>query len=446
MDSLTRSIILELLSFSSCQNKKLFVVGGTLRDYLSRKPCIDFDLTGKNTAEFGKSFSRHLNFACVPLDNTPGRQTVRVILDQKQHLDFTDLQGNNIEEDLSQRDFTINAMGQPLVDFLNRRKDIIDPHKGQEDLKNRKIRVLPGPIFQSDPLRLLRAFRFAATLGFEIDEETLIKISHHKSTVIESAQERIWHELSLFFKAPCTKSPLDLMHSTGILGCFFPTSSKTYSKIFAQYQRLEYLIQEPDKVFPEYADELSTINFYDNEYLLKVSVLLKGENQYETTESGSAEISSPPLPSDPNWKPRASNAEIKFINQARNGAWYLAQMYAKKSQNLDEYYELINTIHEKLFASVILFISGFHLKDSEVTLFCNRILKFYFRQYLPTMNKKPLLDGDDIIRQFSIPPSPFFSKILHCVQKAHVLGNITTHDEAIAMAGELIQSQLTESE
>ena len=62
------------------------------------------------------------------------------------------------------------------------------------------------------------------------------------------------------------------------------------------------------------------------------------------------------------------------------------------------------------------------------------------------MNKKPLLNGEDIISQFGISPSPFFGKILHCVQKAHVLGNIATHDEALALAGELIQSQSTEPE
>ena len=172
MDSSTQSILLDLLNYSTSQNQKLYVVGGTFRDYLSRKPCTDFDLTGENAAEIGSCFSRSLNFTCVPLDNTPGRQTVRVILDQKRHLDFTDLQGKNIEEDLSQRDFTINAMGQLLSDFLSERKNIIDPYKGQEDFKNRKIRVLQGPIFQSDPVRMLRAYPYAEWKGCQIDELT----------------------------------------------------------------------------------------------------------------------------------------------------------------------------------------------------------------------------------------------------------------------------------
>lgn len=440
MDSSIRSILLELLNFSTSHNQKLFVVGGTLRDYLSRTPCSDFDLTGKKAAELGKSFAQSLNFTCVPLDNTPHRQTMRIIINQDRHIDFTDLQGKNIEEDLSQRDFTINAMGQPLASFLADLKDIIDPYKGQEDLKNRKIRVLQGPIFQSDPLRILRAFRFAATLNFDIDEETLNKISHHK--VIESAQERIWHELSLFFNAHNTTPLLGLLHNTGTLDNFFPITNKEYQKISTQYQRLEYLIQEPEKFFPEYADGWNINGFNDKAYLLKISVLLKEENQFADIESASAKVP----PCTHNWNLRASNAETRFIEQTLIGARNLAKINAKQNHDLDEIYECINIHSEELLASVFLFFSGFKLNDTEATLFCDQILKFYFRQYLPTINKKPLLNGEDIIRQFGISPSPFFGKILYCVQKAHVLGNIATHDEALALAGELIQSPSTEPE
>ena len=438
MDSPTKPILLELLNFSTRLNQKLYVVGGTLRDYLSRKAGTDFDLTGKNAAELGSNFARSLNFTCVPLDNSPGRKTVRVILDQKQHLDFTDLQGENIEEDLSQRDFTINAMGLLLSDFLSGKKSIIDPHKGQEDLKDRKIRVLSGPIFQSDPLRMLRAFRFAATLDFEIDENTLDKIFRHKSTLIESAQERIWYELTLFFKTRNTVSLLKIMHCSGLLECLFPKSDENYSKTYAQYQKLEALVNEPGKTFPEYADELNTRGITDNQYLLKNAVLLKGIKENEETRK------SPDSSAAQEWDIRPNNAEIKFIDQTLNGACYLAEMHSKKNHGLDEIFELSNKVGEKLPASVIFFISGSHSKNA--VHFCNDILKFYYCQFLPMMSKKPLLDGKDIIHQFGLSPSPLFGKILHYVQKAQVLGNITTHEEAIALAEGIIQSQLTESE
>jgi tRNA nucleotidyltransferase/poly(A) polymerase len=444
MDSSTQSILSELLNFSTIRNQKLFVVGGTLRDYLSRRPCSDFDLTGKNAAELGTGFAHSLNFTCVPLDKTPGRKTVRVVLDQNRHLDFTDLQGRNIEEDLSQRDFTINAMGMFLSDFLSGRKDIIDPYKGQEDLKNRKIRVLEGAIIPSDPLRMLRAFRFAATLDFEIVEDTLSKISLHKTELNKSAPERIWHELILFFKAASTLSLLESMHGCGLLGCLFPISDEV--KTITQYQRLESLLKDPGEIFPEYANKFSAHIFLNKHYLLRLSVLLKGVDQSPISETEAIESFSNTHGLNLN----PSNAEIKSIDQTLNGARSLTEAYLKGSLGQNETYELTTKVHEELLASIILFTTGFSLQNKSDAenrvLFCNRMFKFYYGQFLPTMNKKPLLNGEDIIHKFCLSPSPLFGKILNCVQKAQVLGDIATREDAITLAGDLIQSKLAESE
>ena len=158
----------------------------------------------------------------------------------------------------------------------------------------------------------------------------------------------------------------------------------------------------------------------------------------------STEASDGPVVKD--WNIRASNAEIKFMDQTLNGARCLTEAYLKENHEPDNSatYELIKMIHEELLASVILFISAFHLID--VALFCNRIFKFYYCQFLPAMDKKPLLNGEDIIHQFHLSPSPLFGKILHCIKKAQVLGSIATREEAIALAEDFIQSQLAGSE
>jgi tRNA nucleotidyltransferase (CCA-adding enzyme) len=421
MDYLTKSILLELLNFSTSQNKKIFVVGGTVRDYLSRKPCSDFDLTGKNAAKVGANFSRAFNFTCIHLDKTPGRNTVRVILDQNQHLDFTDLQGRNIEEDLSQRDFTINAMSLPLSEFLSGQKGIIDPYKGQEDLSKKKIRVLQGPIFSSDPLRMLRAFRFAATLIFEIDVDTLNNISLHKEKLSKSAPERIWHELTLFFKVAKTLPLLKSMFECGLLDYIYPASSIDLDR----YEKMESLLNDPREIFPEYVDKFNTDAFLDKHYLIKISVLKNVNQEFNL---------------------RLSNAESQLLEQALNGTKSLTQVYLKSSPDQNETYELILSIHEELLASLILFITDSDGSDiGERTFFCTRILKFYYDQFLPTMSEKPLLNGEDIIHQFQISPSPIFGRILNDIQKAQVLGKITTPKDALALAGNIIQSQTKES-
>ena len=179
-------------------------MGGTLRDHFSNKNISDIDLSAKNAADLGIHFAQSLNLTYVALDKTPGRATTRIILPKKKHFDLTDLQGTKIEEDLKKRDFTINAMGQELSDYLSNKKTIIDPLFGKDDLKNSLIKVTSPTVFQADPLRMLRAFRFAATMNFSIDIETLTEISKNNKKITTVSGERIWQELILFFGADNT--------------------------------------------------------------------------------------------------------------------------------------------------------------------------------------------------------------------------------------------------
>ena len=431
MDSSIQSILIKLSNFSTNHDEKLFVVGGTLRDSLLKKSFSDFDLTGKNAAAIGINFSRSLNFKCIHLDKTPGRRTVRVILDKKYHLDFNDLQGVNIEEDLSLRDFTINAMAQPLSDFLSRRKVIIDPHYGQEDLLKKTIRILKGPIILSDPLRMLRAFRFAATLNFKIDADTLKNISIHKSRLNESAAERVWYELALFFKSPNTLPLLKIMHYCGLLDYILPNTNEA----FVQYQKVELLLRHPNEAFPNYANEFRSMSFFNKHYLVKLSVLLMAQDS----------ISEANLAKNINkdYNLQLSNLEEQIMRQAISGAKSLAEMYLNNEFN--QSYELAQKVHEELLASAILFITNSKPANTkDRTLFCNQLLKFYYDQFLPIVNKKPLLNGEDIIHQFQISPSPLFGKILNNVQKEQVLGKITTRKDAMILAEDIIQSQTNE--
>jgi hypothetical protein len=134
------------------------------------------------------------------------------------------------------------------------------------------------------------------------------------------------------------------------------------------------------------------------------------------------------------------------MEQALNGAKSLTQVYLKGSPELNETYELTLSIHEELPASIVLFITDSDGSDiSERTLFCNQIFKYYYDQFLPAMSEKPLLNGEDIINQFQLSPSPLFGRILNDIQKAQVLGIITTPEDALTLAGDIIQSQTKES-
>ena len=242
IDTQTKSILTELLNFSLTRKLKLFVVGGTLRDHLLHKNIGDIDLAGKNAAELGTKFAQSLSFNYVSLDKTEGRATTRIILPTQQYFDLTDMQGDRIEEDLIKRDFTINAMGQELSHFLDTKETILDLCESKEDLKKKIIRTTSNSVFKADPLRMLRAFRLAATLNFSISQEVLNDISLHKNNISLAAGERIWSELVAFFKAEKIFELTHLMERSGLFSCLFPVVFKDWDKLLNQFQRLENLI------------------------------------------------------------------------------------------------------------------------------------------------------------------------------------------------------------
>jgi len=242
MDIQIRSILLELLNLASHRKVKLFVVGGTLRDHIMHKKISDIDLTGTNAAELGIQFAHSLNFLHILLDKTPGRSTTRVILPQQKHFDFTDMQGTTIKEDLKKRDFTINSMGQELSDYLSNKKTIIDLYNGEKDLNNAVIRVTSKSVFQTDPLRMLRAFRFAAKMNFSIDEETLQEISLCSKNISTAAGERVWQELLSFFEADNTGVLINLMQKSKLLSHLLPEFLTDWEGILTSYKRLENII------------------------------------------------------------------------------------------------------------------------------------------------------------------------------------------------------------
>ncbi|MBW2086982.1 MAG: hypothetical protein JRI54_13290, partial [Deltaproteobacteria bacterium] len=141
----------------------LFVVGGAVRDLILKKEVNDLDLTTAGPLDItARQLSSALETRAIPLGRAP-KQTLRFALPEL-IIDLVPLEGGNIETELARRDLTINAMA---VEFRPDRDRIrlIDPWSGLEDLKQKKARFVSEAVVLADPLRLLRLFRFAATLN-----------------------------------------------------------------------------------------------------------------------------------------------------------------------------------------------------------------------------------------------------------------------------------------
>ena len=202
--------------------KDIFIVGGALRDRYLNLLVTDFDIVSKDAHQLAKIYAEKIKVPLIRLDDTPGRETYRIISKKNNTIDISKMQGDSIEEDLARRDFTINAMAQPLEDFLNGQNQVLDPFQGQADLKKKVICALPGNVFKCDPLRILRAYRFAAKFQFKIEPQTQTKITQEVSGLDETANERIMNELLLFWSEKKTFDILRQMDTTGIWLQLFP--------------------------------------------------------------------------------------------------------------------------------------------------------------------------------------------------------------------------------
>lgn len=172
-----------------------YLVGGGLRDVLLRRPSkdLDFALTGE-AETLPRRFAKNIGGSFFWLDRE--RLQSRVVKrdgDALSTFDFAPLRGPGIGEDLSARDFTINS----LAVSIHGSNAVIDPTGGVADLREGVVRVSSPVAFDDDPLRMLRAFRQAAALGFSIHYATLALIREKAPLLVNVAAERIRAEFCL---------------------------------------------------------------------------------------------------------------------------------------------------------------------------------------------------------------------------------------------------------
>lgn len=430
----TKNFLSILASLADRENQQIHLVGGTLRDSLSGENPADYDFTALDAPRLAKLFAQNTQRPLVRLDDTPGRETFRVVIDKTLYFDFSRQQGNNLMEDLMRRDFTFNAMAIKLKDFLEGNNNIIDPHHGIEDLRNRIVRVLPGKIFADDPLRMVRAFRFASTLNFTIDEGTLAKITGHKSQLARVASERVYYELSLFLSSKEVYPHLVLMDESGLLVELFPELSAmplkpSWQKTLSTFKSLESLDTLP-KPICDIAESLDV----KKRALTKLAAILSCLPEVASTLK----------------RLRASNAEISFIENTINGKnTALTDIEAFNHGQDALVYRFIKHCGKELIPALLLGMASnyalINLSQTPSNLFTEAVLKvydFYLCRYLPAQNQSALLNGDDLINHFKIAPSPQFKNILDQIEENRVLGNISTRKEAEALAKKLIDNNL----
>jgi putative nucleotidyltransferase with HDIG domain len=217
-------------------------VGGYLRDLLIHQEKVlakeiakdfDFAVAGGSAFALAKDFAQEHGGHFVPLDQES--DTARVVMDDRTVVDFAGCVGADIQSDIKRRDFSINALYWDPA----KPDEISDLVEGMTDIKSRKVRALSEEAFIEDPLRLLRAFRFAATLSFDITPETLVWVKKHHESIERVAPERINSELFAIFGAKRSSQSLLLMTESGLLEKIFPELAQTRTVPKNAYHHLD---------------------------------------------------------------------------------------------------------------------------------------------------------------------------------------------------------------
>jgi poly(A) polymerase len=202
---------------------RLYLVGGVVRDWLLGKETRDIDIVCRNAQKISETIARVKNATVVAFEKKADEPCYRIIdRDHKEFvIDISEMRGDNINEDLKCRDFCINAIAMEIIPE-GVSTILIDPLGGQNDLKQRLIRLCSDHAIKDDPLRMLRAIRFSAELGFTIENDTTISISEQAFRLKESAPERIMSEMLRIFTVPNCTPYIQKMDQLGLLEVVFP--------------------------------------------------------------------------------------------------------------------------------------------------------------------------------------------------------------------------------
>ncbi|KMP12343.1 hypothetical protein UZ36_01135 [Candidatus Nitromaritima sp. SCGC AAA799-C22] len=441
-----------LLRLSKARGSDLFVVGGPLRDLLLKRKCSDFDFALCGASELAREFAREIKSPLVPLDATPGRETYRVVLRKQVYFDFSELQGGSIESDLNKRDFTFNAMAVPLSNYIKGTETFIDPHGGKGDIKKRIIRALPGSVFSDDPLRMLRAFRFMSALKFEIEPGTLGRIKKLKSKIGQVAPERIFYELILTLSSNKVAPSIRAMHDSGLLECLFPQlyKKKSASASLRIQEQMERLLSHLEKIGVQPLPEIKKVLSSKRALLSLASLLYPLTSSSFITAKMRTKKTKRASPAGRTLrKLRAANADIDFITAALacgREASATELKFAGKSPSLRQLYRFVDHHKDGLVPGLILNLAdrqelpgGRGWKTDPDAVAVRNSFDFYFHIYLPAKKRKPLLNGDDLIKKLKLRPGSSFKPILDHVEEARVLGIIKTRPEAICFAEGIFQ-------
>ena len=446
--------------------KGSYVIGGSVRDLLLGRTPTDYDIavTG-NPEQYAKKLIAKSDGHLVRLGK-PGRMIIRVISGDM-IFDITSLNGTSIEDDLNERDFTINAIAYDLYS-----EEIIDCLGGLQDLANKKVRMVSREIFKKDPARLIRAYRIGACLNFKIETKTAKAIKSNTTLLKNIPGERIRVELFTMLGTSISYLYLSQMAISGLLTAIFPDLERLkgcfqnhyhhfdgFEHTMRAYDHLETILNDPGKILPDTSTKIHQYIDKNKPALIKCAILLHdiGKPVMKTLDSngkchfyGHARKSAD-MAQKISQRLRFSNHERQFIDGIiRNHMKPLSLFtaYEKKTltqKGITRFYKKCGEYTPALLLAVI---ADTKAKQDKITQknkafksFLKKMIFEYFYNYQPLNDEPPLITGRDLIHVFGLTPSPLFKKILDLVDDAKLTKTIKNRSEALELIRDVLRNE-----
>jgi putative nucleotidyltransferase with HDIG domain len=473
---------------------QVYLVGGAVRDAMLGRPTHDLDFVlSKEAASTARKVADHLEAAFYLLDKE--RDYGRVILmepaDSRLILDFTLFQGPDLESDLRLRDFTVNAMALDLQSP----QALLDPLGGAADLRNKMLKACSPDSFSRDPIRVIRGVRLASDFDMKIQRETRERMRQAVPRLANVSEERLRDAIFRVLSSARQTAALRALDFLGVFHVIFPELMElkgvpqspphindVWIHTLDVVQKLSLILDvlQPDFNPDEAASlHLGLLTLRIGRFRKQIDTHLNA--QLNTDRSLRPLLLLAALYHDigkPGTQSVDEDGRIRFYEHEQVGE-VIAGRRARRMQLSNPEISRLKTIVRHHMRPLLLtqtgqpptrraiyrffrdtgpagvdicllsladvFATYGHTLPQEVWAehldVVRSLLEAWWERPEESVSPVPLVNGTDLITEFGLSPGPAIGELLELLKEAQATGKISTREEALALAGDLVKKK-----
>ena len=446
----------------SAREEPVYLVGGYVRDWLLNKTSHDLDFAVEGPAiPVARHIADVFRGAFVLLDQE--HDTARAILKRRGRtysIDLARTRGAGIVDDLAARDFTVNAMAVNVRDLAAAHPPLLDPTGGQDDLRAGRIRATSARTFQDDPLRLLRAVRQAATLGFAITAETEALIRRDAPLITRPSAERVRDELVQLVGSRDPQRQVREMDRLGLLaptlpevaalkGMCLPQGANAYLHAVDTLGHLGAILDDiaGARRAPLDTDLAQLVAGHRAALQAYCAAILSDTRNRTLTLRFTATLQHLDAQVGPGQvattlrRLRFSNAEIGLAQQIVANQHLPASLAARPPATPRSLYHFFEQLGDAGLGVLLLALASSQAdprRDPAAWAgFCamaQRLLAYHAQEWPRLQAMPPLVNGADLMRALHLKAGPAIGQLLEAIREAQAVGEISSAAEALQLA------------